>query len=35
MHRGCEQARENLDVVTIVGSNRIYNILNVELARRA
>jgi acetolactate synthase I/II/III large subunit len=27
------QARENLDVVTIIGSNRSYNILNVELAR--
>jgi acetolactate synthase I/II/III large subunit len=27
------QARENLSVVTIVGSNRCYNILNVELAR--
>ena len=27
------QARENLDVVTIIGSNRSYNILNVELLR--
>ncbi|MCB1485132.1 MAG: acetolactate synthase large subunit [Hyphomicrobiaceae bacterium] len=27
------QARENLDVVTIIGSNRSYNILNVELQR--
>jgi acetolactate synthase I/II/III large subunit len=27
------QARERLDVVTIIGSNRSYNILNVELAR--
>ena len=27
------QARENLDVVTIIGSNRSYHILNVELAR--
>ena len=27
------QARENLSVVTIIGSNRSYNILNVELAR--
>jgi len=27
------QARENLSVVTIVGSNRSYNILKVELAR--
>jgi acetolactate synthase I/II/III large subunit len=27
------QARENLDVVTIIGSNRSYNILKVELAR--
>jgi acetolactate synthase I/II/III large subunit len=27
------QAREHLDVVTIIGSNRSYNILNVELAR--
>ncbi len=27
------QARENLDVVTIIGSNRSYNILRVELLR--
>ncbi|MBS0270806.1 MAG: acetolactate synthase large subunit, partial [Proteobacteria bacterium] len=27
------QARENLDVVTIIGSNRSYNILNVEFER--
>jgi len=27
------QARENLDVVTIIGSNRSYNILNVEFQR--
>jgi acetolactate synthase-1/2/3 large subunit len=27
------QAREKLDVVTIIGSNRSYNILNVEMAR--
>ncbi len=27
------QAREGLDVVTVIGSNRSYNILNVELAR--
>ena len=27
------QAREKLDIVTIIGSNRSYNILNVELAR--
>jgi acetolactate synthase-1/2/3 large subunit len=27
------QARENLDVVTIIGSNRSYNILKVELQR--
>jgi acetolactate synthase-1/2/3 large subunit len=27
------QEREKLDVVTIIGSNRSYNILNVELAR--
>ena len=27
------QARENLNVVTIIGSNRSYNILNVELLR--
>lgn len=27
------QARENLDVVTIIGANRSYNILNVELLR--
>ena len=27
------QAREKLDVVTIIGSNRSYNILNVELLR--
>jgi acetolactate synthase-1/2/3 large subunit len=27
------QARENLDVVTIIGSNRSYNILNFELQR--
>ena len=27
------QAREHLDVVTIIGSNRSYNILNVELQR--
>ncbi len=27
------QARESLDVVTIIGSNRSYNILNVELLR--
>ena len=27
------QAREDLDIVTIVGSNRCYNILNVELLR--
>ncbi len=27
------QARENLDVVTIIGSNRSYNILKVELMR--
>ncbi|MGE0667819.1 MAG: acetolactate synthase large subunit [Sphingomonadales bacterium] len=27
------QARERLDVVTIIGSNRSYNILNVELLR--
>lgn len=27
------EARENLDVVTIIGANRSYNILNVELAR--
>jgi acetolactate synthase-1/2/3 large subunit len=27
------QARENLDVVTIIGSNRSYNILKVELLR--
>ncbi|MEN3976690.1 acetolactate synthase large subunit [Emcibacter sp. SYSU 3D8] len=27
------QARENLDVVTVIGSNRSYNILNVELQR--
>lgn len=27
------EARENLDVVTIIGSNRSYNILNVELQR--
>ncbi len=27
------QARENLDVVTIIGSNRSYNILNVEFGR--
>ena len=27
------QARENLDVVTIIGSNRSYQILNVELLR--
>jgi acetolactate synthase-1/2/3 large subunit len=27
------QARENLDVVTVIGANRSYNILNVELAR--
>ncbi len=29
------QARENLDVVTVIGSNRSYNILNVELMRAA
>jgi acetolactate synthase-1/2/3 large subunit len=27
------QARENLDVVTIIGANRSYNILNVEMQR--
>jgi acetolactate synthase-1/2/3 large subunit len=27
------QARESLDVVTIIGANRSYNILNVELQR--
>ncbi|WP_045837852.1 acetolactate synthase large subunit [Hyphomicrobium sp. 99] len=27
------QARENLDVITIIGSNRSYNILNVEFQR--
>ena len=27
------QAREKLDVVTIIASNRSYNILKVELAR--
>lgn len=27
------QARENLDVLTVIGSNRSYNILNVELQR--
>jgi acetolactate synthase-1/2/3 large subunit len=27
------QARENLDVVTVIGSNRSYNILRVELLR--
>jgi len=27
------QARENLDVVTIIGSNRSYQILEVELLR--
>lgn len=27
------QARENLDVVTVIGANRSYDILNVELAR--